>query len=41
MPSETIAELNAWSGMRLSIRRLSQALNKLNFGKPVSKRIKK
>lgn len=39
MPSEILAKMNAWSGMKLSIRKLSQAMEKLGFGKKVSKRI--
>ena len=39
MPSEILAKINNWSGMRLSIRKLSQAIEKLGFSKKVSKRI--
>lgn len=39
MPSEILTRLNAYSGMKLSIKRLSSAMDKLNFGSPVSKRI--
>lgn len=39
MPSEILTKMNNWSGMKLSIRRLSQAMEKLNFGKKISKRI--
>ena len=40
MPSEMLSHINNWSGMRLSIRKLSSAMDKLDFGKKVSKRIK-
>ena len=40
MPSEMLTQLNAWSGMRLSIKKLSQAMDKLGYGRPISKRIK-
>lgn len=39
MPSEILTRINAWSGMRLSIRKLSNAMDKLDYGKKVSKRI--
>jgi predicted P-loop ATPase len=40
MPSEILSKLNAWSGMKLSIRRLAIAMEKLGFGETISKRIK-
>ena len=39
MPSEMLTKMNIYSGMRLSIRRLSNAMDKLGFGSPVSKRV--
>lgn len=39
MPSEILAQLNIWSGMKLSIRKLSSAMDKLKFGETISKRI--
>lgn len=39
MPSEILSKINSWSGMKLSIRKLSLAMEKLGFGKKVSKRI--
>lgn len=39
MPSEILTRINAWSGMRLSIKRLSLAMDKLKYGQPISKRI--
>lgn len=39
MPSEILSKINAWSGMKLSIRKLSQAMEKLGFSKKISKRI--
>ena len=39
MPSEILTKLNAWSNMKLSIRKLSSAMQKLNFGEAVSKRV--
>lgn len=39
MPSEILSKINAWSGMKLSIRRLSAAMDKLGYGKPISRRI--
>ena len=39
MPSEILTKLNAYSGLRLSIKRLSQAMNKLGYGSPISKRL--
>lgn len=39
MPSEMLSKINVWSGMKLSSRRLSNAMDKLNFSKKVSKRI--
>jgi hypothetical protein len=40
MPSEILTQLNVNSGMKLSIRRLSTAMDKLQFGESISKRIK-
>jgi predicted P-loop ATPase len=39
MPSEMLSKINAWSNMKLSIRKLSAAMDKLGFGKKVCKRI--
>ncbi len=39
MPSEMLAKMNNWSGMRLSIKKLSASMDKLGYGDPVSKRI--
>lgn len=39
MPSEILAKLNFWSGMRLSPKRLSHAMESLEYGEPISKRI--
>ena len=39
MPSQMLTKLNAFSGMKLSIRKLSSAMEKLGYGDPVSKRI--
>lgn len=39
MPSEILTKINAWSGMRLSIKKLSIAMEKLKYGQPISKRI--
>ena len=39
MPSEILSKINTWSGMRLSIKKLSIAMDRLNFGEPISKRI--
>lgn len=39
MPSEILTQLNTWSGMKLSIRKLSSAMDKLKFGETISKRI--
>ena len=39
MPSEILTRLNAHSGLRLSIKRLTMAMNKLKFGSPISKRL--
>lgn len=39
MPSEMLTKINVWSGMKLSIRKLSQAMEKLGFSKNISKRI--
>lgn len=39
MPSEMLTRLNAYSGLKLSIKRLSEAMENLNFGDPLSKRI--
>jgi len=40
MPSEMLTILNAHSGMKLSIRRLSRAMNQQKYGNPISKRFK-
>jgi len=39
MPSEILTKLNAFSGMKLSIRKLNMAMEKLGFSNKVSKRI--
>lgn len=39
MPSEILTKLNAWSGMKLSIRKLSAGMENLKYGNPISKRI--
>jgi len=39
MPSEILTKLNLWSGMKLSIRRLSAGMENLKYGNPISKRI--
>ncbi|MCB0395858.1 MAG: hypothetical protein KDD36_04365 [Flavobacteriales bacterium] len=39
MPSEMLTRINAFSGMRLSIKKLSYAMERLGFGSPVSKRV--
>ncbi len=39
MPSEILSKINTWSNMKLSIRKLSTAMDKFGFGKKVSKRI--
>lgn len=39
MPSEILAKLNQWSGLRLSIKRLSTAMEKCGYGKRISKRV--
>jgi predicted P-loop ATPase len=39
MTSEILSYINAFSGMRLSIKKLSTAMEKLNYGEPFSKRI--
>ncbi len=38
MPSEMLSMINAQSGLRMSMKRLSQAIEKCNFGTPISKR---
>lgn len=40
MASEILSKMNEHSGLRLSLRKLSQAMGKLGFGNPLSKRIK-
>jgi len=40
MPSEILSNLNMHSGMRLSIKKLSQAMDRHKFGQPISKRFK-
>lgn len=39
MPSEMLSRLNAYSGLKLSIKKLSEAMENLNFGDPISKRL--
>lgn len=39
MPSEILTQINVHSGMKLSIKRLSAAMDKLRFGESISKRI--
>ncbi len=39
MPSEILTQINVWSGMKLSLRKLSTAIEKLGFSNKVSKRI--
>ena len=39
MPSEILTKLNAYSNMKLSIRKLNMAMEKLGFNQKVSKRI--
>ena len=39
MTSEILTRINAFSGMRLSIKKLSRAMEKLKYGEPFSKRI--
>lgn len=39
MPSEILTRLNAYSGLKLSIKRLSEAMENLKFGDPISKRV--
>ncbi len=39
MPSEMLTQINVWSGIKLSIRRLLAAMDKLDFAKKVFKRI--
>lgn len=39
MPSEILMRLNLFSGMKLSIRKLSAAMETLKYGNPISKRI--
>ncbi len=39
MPSEILARINAYSGLRLSIKKLARAMEKLGYGDPVSKRL--
>ncbi len=40
MPSEMLSQMNAHSGLRMSSKRLSQAMERLKYGQPISKRIK-
>jgi predicted P-loop ATPase len=40
MPSEMLTQINGYSGMKLSIRKLSIAMDKLGYGNAISKRIK-
>ena len=39
MASEILTRINAFSGMRLSLKKLSGALEKLKYGEPFSKRV--
>ncbi|MEQ9230020.1 MAG: hypothetical protein RIF46_05010, partial [Cyclobacteriaceae bacterium] len=39
MPSEILAHMNVMSGMKLSIKRLAMAMERMGFGKKISKRI--
>lgn len=39
MASEILTRINAFSGMRLSVKKLSGALEKLEYGEPFSKRV--
>ena len=39
MASEMLSQMNDYSGLRLSIKRLSQAMDKMGFGNPQSKRL--
>lgn len=39
MPSEILSKLNTWSGMKLSIKKLSNAMDSLKYGNPVTKRV--
>jgi predicted P-loop ATPase len=39
MPSEILTQLNAFSGMKLSIKKLAMAMERMGFGKKISKRI--
>ncbi len=39
MPSEILTKLNVWSNMKLSIKKLSTAMENLKYGNPISKRI--
>ncbi|EDP97008.1 VapE domain-containing protein [Kordia algicida OT-1] len=40
MPSELLTLLNAHSGMRLSLKKLSRAMKVCGYGEPISKRLK-
>lgn len=40
MASEMLSQMNAHSGLRLSPKKLSQAMDKLGYGNPISKRLK-
>ncbi|GAA4276297.1 VapE domain-containing protein [Aquimarina mytili] len=40
MPSEMLSQMNAHSGIRMSMKRLSQAMDRCKFGQPISKRFK-
>lgn len=40
MPSEILKNLNTHSGMKLSMKKLSHAMERHKFGQPISKRIK-
>ncbi|MEQ9467909.1 MAG: VapE family protein [Ekhidna sp.] len=39
MPSEILTQMNAFSGMKLSIKKLAMAMDRMGFGKKISKRI--
>ena len=39
MPSEILTKLNIHSGMKLSIKKLSDAMDNLGYGNAISKRI--
>lgn len=39
MPSEILSKINAWSGLKLSIRKLSTAMDNRGFSKKIPKRV--